>query len=87
MHDAQDKHTEAMIARAVDQGVTQALARLGLENGHAREDIRDLRAALDSLRLVRQAALQTVVRVITTGLVLALLAGIALKLKLFGGDG
>ena len=37
------------------------------------------------LRLVRRTAMQTAVRMITTGVMLALLAGIAIKLKIFGG--
>jgi hypothetical protein len=34
---------------------------------------------------VRRTAVQTAVHLVTTGLILALLAGIALKLKIFGG--
>ena len=47
-------------------------------------DVRDLRALLDCIRFVRRTAVQTTVRLITTGILLALLAGIAIKLKLFG---
>jgi len=36
--------------------------------------------------LVRRTAIQTAVRMITTGVMLALLAGIAIKLKIFGGS-
>lgn len=35
------------------------------------------------LRLVRRTAVQTVVRVVTTAILLALLAGVAIKLKIF----
>jgi len=35
--------------------------------------------------LVRRTAMQTAVRIITTDVMLALLAGIAIKLKIFGG--
>ncbi len=34
----------------------------------------------------RSTAMQTAVRMITTGVMLALLAGIAIKLKIFGGS-
>jgi hypothetical protein len=51
-------------------------------------DIRDLRsAARASIRFVRRTAVQTTVHIITTGVILALLAGIALKLKVFGPGG
>ena len=50
-------------------------------------DIRDLRALLEGIRLMRRTAAQTVIRMLTAGLILTLLAGIALKLKLFGDGG
>jgi len=40
---------------------------------------------VDCIRLVRRTALQAAVRMITTGVMLALLAGIAIELKIFGG--
>ena len=49
-------------------------------------DIRDLRSLVDCIRLVRRTAMQTAVRMITTAVMLALLAGIAIKLKIFGGS-
>ena len=49
-------------------------------------DIRDLRSLVDCIRLVRRTAMQTAVRMITTGVMLALLAGIAIKLKIFRGS-
>ena len=48
------------------------------------EDIRDLRSLLTGFRLAKRTAVQTAVRIITTGILLALMAGIAIKLKLFG---
>jgi hypothetical protein len=36
------------------------------------------------MRFVRRTAVQTAVRLITTGILLALIAGIAIKLKVFG---
>ena len=36
------------------------------------------------MRLAKRTAVQTAVRLITTGVLLALMAGIAIKLKLFG---
>ena len=63
----------------------RALADVGLDGEEAALDIRDLRSLLDCVRLVRRTAMQTAVRMITTGVMLALLAGIAIKLKIFGG--
>jgi uncharacterized protein DUF6127 len=75
---------EAMLARAAEQGARRALADVGLDGPEAAIDIHDLRTLLESLRMARRTAWQTIVRLITTGLLLALIAGIAVKLKLFG---
>ena len=75
---------EAILARAAEEGAKRALADVGLEGDEAALDIRDLRSMLDLLRLVRRTAVQTVVRAVTTAILLALLAGVAIKLKVFG---
>jgi predicted nucleotidyltransferase component of viral defense system len=48
-------------------------------------DIRELRGLLDAFNTAKQTAWQTVVKIVTTGFVLALVAGALIKLKLFGG--
>lgn len=75
---------EAMLARAAEQGARRALADVGLDGPEAAIDIHDLRTLLESLRMARRTAWQTIIRLITTGLLLTLIAGIAVKLKLFG---
>lgn len=80
-----DDEFEAILARAAEAGAKRALADVGLEGEEAALDIRDLRSLLDCIRFVRRTAVQTTVRLITTGILLALLAGLAIKLKLFGG--
>ncbi len=81
-----DAEFEAMLARAAEKGAKRALADVGLDGDEAALDIRDLRSMLDLLRLVRRTAVQTVVRAVTTAVLLALLAGIAIKMKVFGGS-
>lgn len=73
------------MARAAKAGARQALADVGLDGTDAALDIRDLRSLLDCVRFVRRTAVQTTVHIVTTGLILAMLAGVALKLKFFGG--
>jgi hypothetical protein len=75
---------EAMLARAAEEGAKRALADAGLDGKEAALDIRDLRLLLDCIRFVRRTAVQTTVHLVTTGIILAMLAGVALKLKLFG---
>jgi len=79
-----DAEFEALLARAAEEGAKRALADVGLDGTEAALDIRDLRSLLASIRFVRRTAMQTAVRMITTGVMLALLAGIALKLRIFG---
>ena len=74
-----------LLDRAAERGAERALAHLGLENGHAAKDIRELRDLLQAWRDARRTAWQTAVKVITTGILAALLVGTAIKLKLMGG--
>ena len=76
---------EVLLTRAAEAGAKRALADAGIDGKDAALDIRDLRSLLDCIRFVRRTAVQTAVHLITTGVMLALLAGIALKLKIFGG--
>ncbi|WP_198731906.1 DUF6127 family protein [Paracoccus beibuensis] len=78
---------EDLLARAAQEGARRALVDAGLDGREAALDIRDLRALLEGIRLMRRTAAQTIIRMLTAGLILTLLAGIALKLKLFGEGG
>ena len=46
--------------------------------------IHDMRSLLECIQFVRRTAVQTAVHVITTGILIALLTGIAMKLRSFG---
>ena len=75
---------EELLDRAAERGAERVLAHLGLENGSAARDIRELRDLLEAWRDARRTAWQTVVKVATTGILAALLVGAAIKLKLMG---
>lgn len=75
---------ERLLSQAANRGARQALKDIGLDNGSAREDIRELRSLLGALRLARRTAWQTTVRVLTTVFLAALLAFAGIKLKLWG---
>ena len=77
---------EVILARAAEEDAKRALADVALESKEAALDIRDLRSLIECIRLVRRTAVQTTGRMITTGVMLALLAGIAIKLRIFGGS-
>ena len=74
-----------LLDRAAERGAERCLAHLGLENGHAARDIRELRSLLDAFNEAKKTAGLTLVKMLVTGLVLALLAGTIVKIKLFGG--
>jgi hypothetical protein len=57
------------------KGAKRALAALGLENGHAAKDIRDLRGLIEAWRQARQTAWQTLIKLLTTGILVALIVG------------
>lgn len=77
---------DELLDRAAERGAERVLTHLGLENGHAARDIRELRDLLEAWRDARRTAWQTTVKVIiTTGILAALLVGAAIKLKLMGG--
>ena len=77
---------ESLLNNAAERGAERVLAHLGLENGHAARDIRELRDLLEAWRDARRTAWQTVIKVATTGILATLLLGAAIKLKLFGGQ-
>lgn len=76
---------KAMLERAAERGARHALREVGLDGEDAANDIRELRGLLDAFNEAKKTAGLTVVRMLVTGLVMALLAGAFVKLKLFGG--
>ena len=76
---------DELLTRAAERGAERCLAHLGLENGHAARDIRELRDLLDAWRDARHTAWQTVIKVATTGILASLLVGATIKLKILGG--
>ncbi len=81
-----DNKRSAVAAKA-HIGVADVKPRSGgrSQNGSAAKDIRELRDLLEAWRDARRTAWQTAVKVITTGILAALLVGAAIKLKLMGG--
>ncbi len=75
---------DELLTRAAEKGAERALAALGLESGHAAKDIRDLRGLIEAWRQARQTAWQTFIKLLTTGVLVALMVGTSIKLKLFG---
>ena len=76
---------EVLLERAAERGAKKALHGVGLDGEDAAHDIRELRDLLDAFNEAKKTAGLTIIKMLVTGLVMALLAGTVLKLKLFGG--
>ena len=76
---------EALLECAAERGAMHALSEVGLDGPEAARDIRELRGLLDAYNEAKRTAGLTMVKMLVTGLVMALLAGAFVKLKLFGG--
>jgi len=68
---------ERAMANAAKLGAREALKELGLHDDTAAHDIRSLRGLLDAWRSTRKIAFETTVRVVATGLLMLLAAGLA----------
>jgi len=76
---------EDMLERAAERGARHALSEVGLDGPEAARDIQELRGLLNAFNEAKKTAGLTIVKMLVTGLVMALLAGAFVKLKLFGG--
>ncbi|AZZ94003.1 MULTISPECIES: DUF6127 family protein [unclassified Hahella] len=73
---------DALLDCAAEKGARRALLDLGLTGEDAFSDIRELRALLQALRHAKQTAWHTLIRLGTTGLILTLMGGLAVKFQL-----
>ena len=71
--------------RAAERGARHALHGVGLDGEDAAHDIRELRNLLDAFNEAKKTAGLTIIKMIVTGLVMAILTGTLIKLKLFVG--
>ena len=76
---------ENLLERAAERGARHALSDVGLDGPDAARDIRELRSLLDAFNEAKKTAGLTIIKMLVTGMVMALLAGAFVKLKLFGG--
>jgi hypothetical protein len=76
---------EELLERVAERGARAALSDVGLDGENAANDIRELRGLLEAFNTAKHTAWQTVIKLVTTGFLLALVAGALIKLKVFGG--
>lgn len=79
---------EEMLCLAAERGAKRALANVGLDGPDAANDVRELRSLLSAFQIAKRTALLTTVKITTAFLLLALITGVAIKLRVtefFGG--
>lgn len=76
---------EQLLEDVAERGARHALADVGLDGEEAADDVRELRSLLTCLREAKSTAWQTFIKVLTTGVIAVILAGIAVKMKWIGG--
>jgi hypothetical protein len=76
---------EELLERAAERGARHALSDVGLDGPEAARDIQELRGLLDTFNEAKKTAGLTIIKMLVTGMVMALLAGAFVKFKLFGG--
>lgn len=70
----------ALIEEASELGASRAMARIGLSDAHARDDLRELRVLLGAWRDAKRSALRTGVDWLVKGVLALLLFGMAMRL-------
>lgn len=71
-----EKELDAAIQKAAQEGARQALKEVGLCDGEAYDDVKELRGLLDSWRATKQTIGRTIAQMLTTAVLTALAVGI-----------
>lgn len=74
-----DAELELMLDRAAKKGAQEALKSIGLSDENAHVDIREVRDLLDAWRVTKRTVGETITRMLTTALLMALVTGIWMK--------
>jgi len=78
-----EQELDAAIQKAAQEGAKQALKEVGLCDGEAYDDVKELRGLLDSWRATKQTIGRTIAQMLTTAVLTALAIGIFMG---WGGD-
>ena len=72
---------EAMLDRAAKKGARAALEELGLHDQNAEKDLEELRSLLSSWRDTKKAMWSTIVKVVTTAILLFMIGAVGFYVK------
>jgi len=75
-----------LIAQAAKEGAKQALSEVGLNDPDAGQDIRELRNLIESWRSSKKIIGSTVLKMVTTGVLIFVAAAVAMKIGIGSGE-
>jgi 2-iminoacetate synthase ThiH len=81
-----EEQLKSLINEAAEEGARRALHSVGLHDEKSADDVKDLRNLLKSYRTAKRVVGEQMLRVVTTAILAALVAGLAIKMKLHGGN-
>lgn len=76
---------EELLESAATRGAQKAMASVGLGDEEAARDVQEMRGIVSAYRIVRRSMLQKLTEMLVLIAVGFVVAGISIKLKLFGG--
>lgn len=76
---------ERLVEDAAERGAKHAMTDVGRDGENAAANIHGLRGLLEAYNTAKHTAWQPLIRMVTTGFILALVASVLIKLTLFGG--
>lgn len=75
-----------LIAQAAKEGAKQALSEVGLNDPDAGQDVRELRNLIESWRSSKKIIGSTVLKMVTTGVLIFVAAAVAMKIGIGSGE-
>lgn len=75
-----NEELSALLRQAAAAGAKDALRELGLDDSNAMRDIQEMRNLLDAYRIAKKAMIQAAVKVVTVGVIGAILAYAGFKI-------
>jgi hypothetical protein len=70
------QQVEELLDRAARKGAEEALRNIGLSDQEAYDDVREIRGLLEAWRATKQTVGQTIARMLTTAILIALATGV-----------
>ena len=84
--DLDNDELKALLRQAAKEGARQALSEVGLDGEDAQEDIKELRTLIDSWRSAKKTMGQTVLKIVTSSVLIFIALAVFMKLGINIGE-